>query len=159
MIRYALKCAKDHGFESWFQSVAAFDRLAATGMVVCPDCGSAQVTKSLMAPQVRPSRTAGVTSDTAPDPHTEAAASQPALGPLSTPATPTEQALKALRHHIEQTADYVGGNFAAEARRIHDGATPDRPIWGEARIDDAKALIEDGIPVAPLPFRPTRQSN
>jgi hypothetical protein len=155
MIRYALKCAQGHGFESWFQSAAAFDRLAAAGHIRCPDCGDATVEKGLMAPQVRPNRTdAGGADAGAQSPAAPADA-----GPLSAPATPQEAALMALRRHVEKTADYVGGTFAAEARRIHAGTVPERPIWGEARIDDARALIEEGINVAPLPFRPTRKSN
>lgn len=144
MIRYALSCDQDHGFESWFQSAAAFDRLAASGMVACAVCGSIRVSKVLMAPAVRPARrVAGA----------EAAPS------LREPASPAEAALAAMRRQIEQNSDYVGLNFAAEARAIHDGEVEARSIWGEARADEARRLIEDGIPVAPLPFVPARKTN
>ena len=144
MIRYALTCANDHGFESWFQSAEAYDPLAATGHVACAVCGSTAVVKTLMAPAVRPARKAG----------TDAGA-----GPLSAPRSPAEEALAALRRRIEESADYVGLNFAAEARAMHEGAIPERSIYGEARAEEAKRLLEDGIPVAPLPFLPARKAN
>ena len=144
MIRYALTCANDHGFESWFQSAEAFDRLAASGHLACAVCGSTEVGKTLMAPAVRPAR--GVDA-----PEGER--------PLSVPQTPVKKAIAALRRQIEENSDYVGLNFAAEARAMHEGDIPERSIFGEARADDAKRLIEDGIPVAPLPFRPARKAN
>lgn len=143
MIQYALKCAKGHSFDSWFQSAAAYDKLAAAGMVSCAVCGTPDVSKAIMAPRVGKS---------APD---TAAASKP----LSQPASPAEQALAELRRRVEKDADYVGRKFAREARAMHDGDAPARPIWGEARADEARALIEDGVPVAPLPFTPSRKTN
>lgn len=166
MIRYTLKCVDGHGFESWFQSAAAYDRLAAAGQITCPQCGVSRVEKTLMAPQVRPAKSAANAPDGYGEPEGGAQAHGAYLdkatimgGQLSRAATPAEAALAALRRHVETTADYVGSDFAQEARRIHDGEATERPIWGEARISEAKALIEDGIPVAPLPFRPTRKSN
>lgn len=141
MIRYALTCEKGHGFESWFQSAEAFDKVRSAAMVSCPDCGSVAVEKALMAPGVRPAR-------------------QAAERPLSeAPAGKKERALAELRRRVEEGSDYVGMKFAAEARAIHEGEAPERSIWGEARIDEARGLIEDGIPVAPLPFRPKSKSN
>ena len=139
MIRYALTCDRDHGFESWFQSAEAFDRLRAAALVRCPDCGSGEVTKSLMAPQVQASRDRGQ--------------------PLSVPVTEREKALAELRRKVEENSEYVGMSFAAEARKIHDGDAPERSIWGEAKPDEARRLIEDGVPVAPLPFLPQRKAN
>lgn len=144
MIRYTLTCANDHGFESWFQSAEAFDRLAASGRVACAVCGSTEVGKTLMAPVVRAARKAD-----APE----------GERPLSAPRTQVEKAIAAMRRQIEENSDYVGLEFAAEARAMHEGTIPERSIYGEARADEAKRLIEDGIPVAPLPFRPTRRAN
>lgn len=79
--------------------------------------------------------------------------------PLSAPADPAQQALKELRKHIENNADYVGDNFVTEARAIHDGSAPERSIYGAAKPDEAKQLLEEGIPVAPLPFMPGRKTN
>jgi hypothetical protein len=71
---------------------------------------------------------------------------------LSKPASPAEAMLAEIRRKIEATSDYVGKEFATEARRIHDGETGKRAIWGEASLDDARALKEDGVPVAPIPW-------
>jgi hypothetical protein len=141
MIRYALKCDRGHDFESWFQSAEAFDKVADAGLVACPDCGSTGVGKALMAPEVRPGRKSEKTLS------------------LTAPANEREKALAELRRRVEEGSEYVGMNFAAEARAIHAGDAPERSIWGEARIDEARGLIEDGIPVAPLPFRPKSRSN
>jgi hypothetical protein len=138
MIRYALTCDRAHDFDSWFQSAEAFDGLLSAGMLACPDCGSPKVGKSLMAPQVRP-------ADRASD--------------LAAPANAKETALAALRRKIETTSEYVGLSFAAEARKIHDGEAPERSIYGEARLDEARKLVEDGVPVAPLPFLPRNKAN
>ena len=129
MIRYDLKCAKGHRFESWFGSSADFDKLVTAGMLSCAVCGDAGVKKAIMAPRVAKEQR-----------------------PLSAPASPAEQAVKELRKKIEGSADNVGKNFAAEARAIHDGDAPDRMIYGVAKIEEAKSLIDDGIPVAPLPW-------
>lgn len=140
MIRYALRCTNAHEFDSWFQSAEAYDRLAAAGMVACAVCGSGEVSKALMAPAVKPAEVAQTR-------------------PLATPTTALERKLAELRAHVEKTADYVGPDFARVAREMHAGDVPDRPIWGEAKADEARGLIEDGIPVAPLPFLPGRKAN
>lgn len=152
MIHYALQCDRDHRFESWFQSAEAYERLAGSGMVACTACGSVRVTKTLMAPALRPARKA-VGANAAPG------AVPGAVPSLREPATPAEAALMAMRRQIEENSDYVGLNFAAEARAIHEGEIEARAIWGEARADEARRLIEDGIPVAPLPFVPARKTN
>lgn len=138
MIRFTLRCPKDHRFDSWFPSAEAFDRLQAAGHLSCAECGDASVEKALMAPAVASARADAVAEDR---------------------VDPRMAALQALKARIEAETDYVGDGFAREARAIHDGAAPERPIWGEARPDEARALIEDGIPVAPLPFVPTRKTN
>ena len=144
MIQYTLKCENDHRFDSWFQSADAFDKLQASGLVSCAVCGTSSVTKAVMAPMV----SAGTTQ-----------ADETAHGPLSAPASPAEQALARLKAHVEANSDYVGRDFAAEARAMHDGDVPSRAIHGEARLDEARKLIEDGVPVAPLPFNPHRKTN
>ena len=136
MITYSLRCDQDHRFDSWFQSAEAFEKLHKSGMVTCAVCGSE---KAVMAPRL--------------------SSAEATERPLTQPRTPAEQALRALRKQVEDNADYVGRDFAQEARRMHAGDSPDRPIWGEARADDAKKLLDDGVPVMPLPFRPGRKSN
>lgn len=145
MIQFSLRCDRDHRFDSWFQSAAAFDKLTAAGMIACAVCGSTAVEKALMAPSVRAGRD-------------EPAAPRPP-GPLSAPASPAEQAMAELRRRIEASSEYVGADFVREARDIHEGNAPARSIHGEARTDEARQLIEDGVPVAPLPFRPGRKTN
>lgn len=153
MIRYALRCTAGHDFESWFQSAAAFDTLALQGLVSCPVCGVAEVGKTLMSPSLRPARKAAKAV-------TETVTETIAQGPLSGgPATVLQDALATLKREIEKNSEYVGMNFAIEARRIHAGNAPERAIYGEARPDEARKLIEDGVPVSALPFLPTRKTN
>ncbi len=139
MIRFSLRCAQGHDSESWFASGAAFDDLKARGLVQCAVCGSPEVEKALMAPAVAKAEE---------DPR-----------PLSRPGSEIETALAALRREVEANSEYVGMNFVAEARRIHAGDAPERSIYGEARPDEARRLLEDGVPVAPLPFLPPRKAN
>ncbi len=141
MIRYALKCSNDHGFESWFQSSGAYDALREGGHVACPSCGDQDIEKALMAPGV------------------PAKARDAQTSMLSAPKDSLEAKLKALRAEVEAKADYVGKDFATEARAMHEGEKENRPIWGEAKLQDAKALVEDGIAVAPLPFLPSRKAH
>jgi len=142
MIKFTLKCDDGHRFESWFQSAAAYDRLRAAKAISCMECGSLEVDKALMAPAVAQERPAEPRQDiTAP------------------PSDDRAKALQALRKAVEENSDYVGMEFAAEARAMHDGDVPLRSIYGEARPDEARALLEDGVPVAPLPFLPKRRTN
>ena len=133
MIRFTLRCDQGHSFDSWFRSSDAFDGLAAQGHVACADCGSTAVEKAVMAPMVSTS------------------------GEIDVPKR--EAALKALREKVEASSDYVGEAFAREARAMHLGDTPHRPIWGEAKPAEARSLIEDGVPVLPLPFTPRKKAH
>jgi hypothetical protein len=163
MIQYALKCDQGHRFDSWFQSAAAFDKLQSAGMLACATCGSAKVGKELMAPSVRPARKAASTPEplptSAPEESTVTPANAMASGPLSAPRTPEETAIAEMRKAVEQNSNYVGENFAKQARDMHNGDTPETSIYGEASREDAVKLIEDGIPIVPLPFRPTGKAN
>lgn len=134
MIRYDLRCDQGHDFDGWFRDSTGFDALRKAGQVTCAHCGSASVEKALMAPGV-------------------------ATRDLHTPRNPQETALEKLREQVEANSDYVGMSFAAEARAMHQGDAPSRAIHGEARLEDAKKLLEDGIPVAPLPFRSRQRAN
>ncbi len=162
MIRYDLRCAQHHHFEAWFRDSAAFDALRAAGAVVCATCGCAEVEKQLMAPALgRSARREAVRATDRPEdkPQTrpEATSSEPGgralFGPTDSAAG---RALAALRAHLEATAEHVGPRFASEARRIHLGEAEQRPIWGEATAQEARALAEEGVPAAPLPFLPRR---
>lgn len=146
MIRYSLKCATGHEFEAWFRSSAAYDEQRAAGQVCCAVCGSTEVAKAVMAPAVTAKKAAakGEAEQTAGSGVNEA--------DITKPASPAEAALTEMRRKVEADSDYVGRDFAAEARRIHDGESDKRSIWGEASLGDAKALKDDGIPVAPIPW-------
>ena len=152
MIRYSLRCERGHGFESWFQSSAAYEQQEKRGLVNCPSCGSAKVERAIMAPQIsKKSR-----DNAAPSP---AAAPTEVAAPASTPLMMAQERelrakLKELRDHIVKNADNVGERFPNEARKMHYGDIEHRPIYGEASPDEARALIEEGVEVSPLPVLP-----
>ena len=150
MIQYALKCSEGHSFDSWFQSADAFDKLASAGMVTCAVCGCTEVEKAIMTPRVRPARSAARLVAEKPDAQSI---------DVATSTQNIEQALSELRREVEDNSDYVGKEFASEARKMHLGDAPERSIYGEAKPEEARALIEDGVPVAPLPFIPSRKAN
>jgi hypothetical protein len=157
MIRFTLRCAEGHGFESWFASGDAFARLKDAGQVVCPDCGSQKVEKALMTPRVRPSRKASMMQQDAVPGGEDA-------GPVSVAATPVPdpeiaEAIRKLKKHVETNSEDMGDRFASEARAMHLGDVDARPIHGQATGEEARELIEDGVPVLPLPFIPTRKTN
>lgn len=157
MIRYTLKCADGHAFESWFQSAEAFDTLCGRGLVSCATCGSADVRKALMAPRVT-TRAAPVEGPAPAMPQAEPPSPTPTPLTNQTPH-PAEPMLKALKAHIEKNSTYVGGQFAKVARDMHLGDIPEKPIHGEASPAEAKALVDDGVPIAPLPIMPKSKMN
>jgi len=153
MIRYALRCDRDHDFESWFQSSSAYDSQLKRKLVSCPACGSTKVEKAIMAPRIvgRKGR-----ESAAPGPIEPADILPPAN---STPLMLAQERelrakLKELRDHIVKNADNVGDSFPNEARKMHYGEIEHRPIYGEASPDEARALIDEGVEVSPLPVLP-----
>ena len=161
MIHYKLRCAAAHEFEGWFQDSAGFDKLATAGLVECTVCGSTQVERALMAPAVVSSRKKAKPPAPPPAPPSGTAAPeapppaptgpQMAAGPI--PAQLVAM-LQRLRTEVEKSCDYVGKDFAEEARKIHNGEAEARGIYGEASDAEAEALAEDGIDVARLPWVP-----
>jgi hypothetical protein len=156
MIHYNLRCERGHAFESWFQSSAAYESQEKRKLVNCPVCGSAKVERAIMAPRIIGKKGRGKA-----EPPPAAAAPADAATPASTP-TPLLMAqerelrakLKELRDHIVKNADNVGERFPNEARKMHYGDIEHRPIYGEASPDEARALIEEGVEVSPLPVLP-----
>lgn len=141
MIVFDLSCGQSHVFEAWFGSTADYEGQRECGLVSCPICGDGDVAKAAMAPNVAPKSNAG-------------RATVPMRG-----GTPTPENMKAMLAALAQAqakalegSEHVGGRFATEARAIHDGDAPERAIHGQATPAEAKALIDDGIPVAPLPL-------
>jgi hypothetical protein len=154
MIRYTLVCDGGHDFDSWFPSSESYDDQAARGLVACPLCGSARVTKGMMAPAVARTDRGGARAPVADAPEAPETLPVPTPQPmplLSEPEQRIRALMRAVREHVTRTADDVGTAFPEEARRMHYGETPARPIYGEATRDEAQALVEEGIEVAPLP--------
>ena len=141
MIRYDLKCDKGDEFDAWFGSMADYDKQAAAGLIECPYCGSKHVEKAPMAPSVQTARKKEARQDRA-----------------------VQMAMAAkVREHISKNFDYVGDKFADEARKMHEGVTEERAIWGETTPEEAQALADEGVPAAPLPAElapvPTKKLN
>lgn len=140
MIRFALTCGDGHEFDAWFSSGASYDEQTEAGAILCPTCGSADVRKAPMAPAVMRGR------------RVEAPPRGESLEEAE--RTRTYAFLRGLREHVEKNAENVGKSFPEEARKIHYGETEERNIYGEASVDEAKALQEEGIPALPLPKLP-----
>src|SRR6185312_11444445 len=119
---------------------ADFDDQQARGLLDCPMCGSRAVRKAIMAPAV-----AGTKRRAQNDPPGQAQAMM-------------MEAMGRIRKHVEDNFDDVGDAFAAEARAIHEGRSEDRGIYGQATSSEVRALVEDGVPVAPLPPEPRKKS-
>jgi hypothetical protein len=140
MIRYALLCEHGHDFEGWFGASSDYDEQHARGLLECPVCGSKAVRKAIMAPAV-----SGTKAQDAPS------------GPPPEAREMMMQAVQAVRRHVEDNFDYVGDAFASEARAIHEGKSEERGIYGEASGQEVRKLIDDGVPVAPLPPGPPKK--
>ena len=141
MIKYALACDHDHAFEGWFGSSSDYDDQAARGLVDCPVCGSRTVRKQIMSPAIAGTKA----RNSAPEPSAQMREMM-------------MTAMGEVRRQVEENFDYVGDGFAKEARDIHDGKSEERGIYGEATPKEVKALVEDGIQVAPLPSAPPKKS-
>ena len=138
MIKYALRCDESHAFEGWFSNSADYDAQAARGLLSCPVCGSADVSKALMAPAVRTGRSKDAASDAA-----RAKALAVARGEFEAKA-------RKVRDYVHANFEGVGERFPEEARKIHYGEAEDRPIYGQATPKEARDLAEEGVTVAPL---------
>ncbi len=138
MIKYALACEKGHSFESWFPDSASYDVQARRGLIACPDCNSTRVSKAIMAPAI-------------------AAGRKEPIAPVAL-LDERQQRLREIARHLRKeiiaNTDDVGTKFPQEARAIHEGDAPARSIRGQATIDEARALLEEGVGVLPLPFPP-----
>ena len=152
MIRYNLRCERDHAFESWFQSSSAYEAQEKRKLVNCPVCGSAKVERAIMAPQIVSKKSKDIAAPAA-------AATTEVTAPASTPLMMAQERelrakLKELRDHIVKNADNVGERFPNEARKMHYGDIEHRPIYGEASPEEARSLIDEGVEVSPLPVLP-----
>jgi hypothetical protein len=156
MIRYSLRCEAGHAFESWFQSSSAYEQQEKRKLVNCPACGSDKVERAIMAPQIVSKKGREIAApEPAPAPAPEATTAASTSTPLLMAQERELRAkLKELRDHIVKNADNVGERFPNEARKMHYGDIEHRPIYGEASPDEARALIEEGVEVSPLPVLP-----
>lgn len=162
MIHYQLFCGQGHEFDGWFANSTAFEDQLERKLVACPFCNDTRVQRALMAPAIgrksnRDPETT-VNAEPAPTPPAPAPATAPALLPSPQQSMQMMDALQQIRTEIEQTCDYVGEEFAEEARKIHYGETDARGIYGETTLQDAQELIDEGIAIAPLPWLPKTQS-
>lgn len=139
MIRYALRCIAEHAFESWFRDSASYESQEKAGLLACPHCGSAEVTRQIMAPSVA-----------IRDGGTER---QP-VAMMGEKDAETRKKLRAFHAYLAANAENLGANFAQEARRIHYGEADERAIYGVATLPEAEALADEGIPVLPVPGLP-----
>ena len=160
MIHYNLRCARGHAFESWFQSSSAYESQEKRKLVNCPVCGSAKVERAIMAPQIvsKKARDSMIPAPAAAAATTDVA-TPASNAPASTPLLMAQERelrakLRELRDHIVKNADNVGERFPAEARKMHYGDIEHRPIYGEASPDEARALIDEGVEVSPIPVLP-----
>ncbi|MDT7951061.1 MAG: DUF1178 family protein [Acetobacteraceae bacterium] len=153
MIHYKLRCPGEHVFDGWFKDSAAFDAQADRRLITCPECGDSKVTRALMAPAIprkqrdQPSKEVEILPPAAP---------VPPAGEMTAAGLPDQvrAVLQRIRAEVERTSDYVGPNFAAEARRIHRGESDKRSIYGESTPEQAEALADEGIEVARIPWVP-----
>ena len=151
MMRFNLRCERDHGFEAWFGGNGEFDEQSAQGLVVCPFCGSTAVTKALMAPAVSTSRRSG--GDASAD-RPAPSVPEAATGLTNARDAALRAALREVARQVRERTVDVAERFPEEARRIHYGEAEERAIRGRASPDEARALAEEGIAIAPVPMLP-----
>ncbi|MEG3174961.1 DUF1178 family protein [Sphingomonas sp. RB3P16] len=143
MIVFDLRCAQAHVFEAWFGSSGAYEEQREGGLLACPVCGDSDIGKAVMAPNV------GTKGNSRNQPVAHAASDAP----------PSPQAIKAALRALAtaqakalETSQWVGRGFADQARAMHLGETATTPIHGETTLSEAKALVEEGVPILPLPL-------
>ena len=149
MIVFNLKCRKNHVFEAWFSDSVSYDAQAEAGELACPTCGSRKIEKALMAPRLGRSGKSGHRAEAKPN--------QKAVMETQR-AGEVMKALSELRQKIERNFDYVGPEFAEEARKIHYGETDPRSIYGETSNEDAEVLKEEGVSFGRVPWAPDHDS-
>jgi len=143
MIRYDLICDKAHAFDGWFRDSEAYDAQSAAGELQCPVCGSTVIDKQLMTPGI------AAKANRRPEGRVPVFSAQ-----KEGKVAELIEAVRKLRRQVEENADYVGDRFAEEARKIHYNEVEPRGIYGEATLEEAKALLDEGVEVEPLPPLP-----
>tara|TARA_B110001450_G_C17407294_1_gene394243 strand:+ start:48 stop:467 length:420 start_codon:yes stop_codon:yes gene_type:complete len=131
MIKYSLKCDKEHSFEAWFSDSLNFEKQNKKKLISCPSCSSLEITKNIMAPNI--------------------SSKKKNSNKINQKKDKVEMVLNKVRKHVENNFDYVGDKFADEARSMHYGEKEEREIYGETTLEDAVELIEEGVNVQPMP--------
>ncbi len=159
-VRYALICDQTHEFEAWFAGHAAFDALAAQHLITCPQCGSTQVQKQLMAPFIAAKTHTTQDQDLSSTDQNQQDTQSPAAtdGSFAAQDAALRNHLRSLHTHIATNAEYVGTRFADEALKIHYEEAEPRAIYGEASQKDVKNLQEEGVAFVALPPLPDAQN-
>ena len=139
MILFDLKCSFDHVFEAWFKDSNEFNKQRKTKLITCPVCEDTQITKSLMTPNVGKKSNASKSTKTL---------NKTLINKISK-----------FKKEIEKNFEYVGEKFTDEAKKIKYGETEERPIYGEANLEQTKELIDEDISFTPLPWAPSKKNN
>jgi hypothetical protein len=148
MIHYQLRCSESHGFDGWFNDSASFEKQAKRGLIECPECGSTDVERALMAPSLAKRESLPI-----PAPAAEPSAAAAEKTAVRVPAQMLAM-LQRMRSEVEKNCDYVGPNFADQARAMHRGEVEAKPIYGETSEEQAESLADEGIAVAKIPWVP-----
>ena len=164
MILYDLRCRRGHVFEAWFRDSAAYDDQAEAGEVACPTCGSKKVAKAPMAPRLARGGLSRGSGETGEAPRAEAQTAETETAETETARAETAKAaeamraLRGLRRKVEDNFDYVGPQFAEEARKIHYGEADAHDIYGETSDQEAKELRDEGVAFTRIPWPPRQDS-
>ncbi len=162
MIHYQVRCSQGHEFDGWFRDSAAFDKQISLGLLECPNCGDKDVARALMAPAVVSRARSAPDLPRVPVPIAAAAPQPTPPAPVGNVAGPIPDHLRAMlqrmRSEVEKNCDYVGGQFADEARKIHRGESEKRGIYGETSTEEAESLADEGISFSRIPWIPRAES-
>lgn len=152
MIVFDLRCSGEHVFEAWFGSSAAYDDQRARGLLACPLCGDTQVGKAVMAPNVGIKGNRGTGTSVPAAVSSGADDATPAKLPAPDQVKAALQVIAQAQAKMLSQSKWVGRAFADEARAMHDGSVEQAPIHGQTTIAEARALVEEGVPIDPLPM-------
>ena len=171
MILYHLRCRRGHVFEAWFRDSAAYDDQVEAGEVACPTCGSKKVEKAPMAPRLAKGGLSKGSGETGEAQRAEAQRAEAQTAETETETAKAEtataetgkaaealRALRGLRRKVEDNFDYVGPQFAEEARKIHYGEADAHNIYGETSDEEAKELRDEGVAFTRIPWAPRQDS-
>ncbi|WP_417320785.1 DUF1178 family protein [Emcibacter sp.] len=161
MIVFDLKCAENHVFEAWFRSSEAYKEQAASGQIICPHCGDNHISKSVMAPNISAKSNQTSVEHYEEEIPLSAVPVSASVGVPDNPEISADDVKRAAEHmhevmakyrkFVEENCEDVGDNFAEEARKIHNGESEERGIYGETTLEESQELLEEGIDIFPVP--------